>query len=153
MEKEPVIQTYYKNHLPRERWGKVIDQPSATIPGQSLTVQQLRDRFTNGRGATGVRAPLYLGEGEHISSEEFHQMDLADQEAMIEANNQLVNELKADLEKQQKAYGEKKRQQQMEAAVEVRYRQELRDQGLSTSEIRDQMKAWRENRSTKEKKS
>lgn len=135
------FQTYYNN---RVRKGEKFELPSATIPGQALTVDQLRNRFTKGLGATGARAPIYLGEDETlIDSEEFHRMDLSDQEAMIEANAALVQELQQTVKKHQDLVNNRKREMAIEEALEKRERERLKDAGYNTQEVRQMMAEYR----------
>lgn len=43
----PLIKTYFNNHL-FKNLGKVFDQPSMTVPDQSLTIRQILDRYSRG---------------------------------------------------------------------------------------------------------
>lgn len=144
-------QTHYRNHP--QKVGQDQFPPSATIPGQALTVAQLRDRFGRGLGATGVKAPVYLDQ--EMDSDEFNRLDLAEQQNIMETNRLLIQEMEQDLKGKRKIYEQRKRDEAIEQAVEKREKERLRDLGYTSAEIRDAMAEYRKNKQgqTGEKKS
>lgn len=76
--------------------GEVNNLPSQTIPDQSMTVKELMERHARGLPLTGERVPIYNGEED---LPEFEKMDLAERQEYIEANKQVIENMKADLNK------------------------------------------------------
>lgn len=66
------------------------DEPSLTIPDQTLTIKQIYDRFTRGLTLTpNQRNPVYNGD---IDIPDYENMDLADrEEALQDAKTKLEN--------------------------------------------------------------
>lgn len=73
--------------------GELNTLPSETVPDQSFTVKEIKDRFARGLPVTGERVPVWMGEND-LTPENFTKFDLADQQQFIEEKAAEFEELK-----------------------------------------------------------
>jgi len=78
---------------------KIIrNKPSMTVPDQSMSVKEILDRFARGLPIDGRKVPLYEGE---TDMPDIRGLDLAERQAMYEAAEQELKEIKEKLNKKQ----------------------------------------------------
>lgn len=83
--------------------GEINDQPSQTIPDQTMSLKEIIERHTRGLPALG-REPIYHGDDIEIPN--FSTMDLAEQQEMRENLHDYVEEQQ---EKLRVLYSERKK--------------------------------------------
>lgn len=114
----------FKNHynsVPED--GEVNDQVSETIPDQSLSVQEILERFAKGLNLQG-RTPIWMNEDDDdLSFDDWDKLDIAEREAIIERNKEEFLELGKKLkdDKRKKALeAQRKKEEEIEARIKER---------------------------------
>lgn len=74
---------------------EVNDQPSMTIPDQTMSIREILDRFARGLPLGGQRVPVYNGEDDDLP--DLQHMDLADREEYMESAADELRELKTKI--------------------------------------------------------
>lgn len=72
--------------------GRLITDPSLTVPNQSMSVQEIMRRNAQGLPLHGARIPIYDGEDAYVP--DHRTLDLVDLHEMAEANAQNIDDLK-----------------------------------------------------------
>lgn len=101
---KPKIMTPYTSRE-RERKYEVNNQPSLTIPDQTMSIAELVRRYAQGLPIEGQKVPLYDGENEFP---DLTKMDLADRQTYLESAAQEYQEIQDRINKQIKAFKDKK---------------------------------------------
>lgn len=84
------------------------EEPSMTVPDQSMSVREIMDRFARGLPVSGHKVPVYDGEED---LPDMKKLDLSERAEMIEANAALIKEMQGQLQKDKIEYeAERKRQ-------------------------------------------
>lgn len=87
---------------------EVNNQPSKTVPDQSLSVQEILRRYARGLPLSDVKTPIY--EGDENTFPDLSKMDLADREQYLDEQVIRLQNLKEDLKARSKAIREKEAQ-------------------------------------------
>lgn len=103
------------NHKDFPQFNEINNEPSQTVPDQSMSVREIADRYARGLPIAGVKVPVYHGEENDLP--DFAHLDLAEQQELRERARQDVLDKQNDLRKQaaQKA-AKKSAQEQSNAA-------------------------------------
>lgn len=72
---------------------EINDQPSMTIPDQTMSMQEILRRFASGLPIQGAKVPEYTGEDDDMPDME--HMDLAERQEVLEAARDELNAIKA----------------------------------------------------------
>lgn len=100
------FQTQYNRHKVK---GEKTSSISKTIPDQSMSVNEIMRRYTNGLPISGGKVPMYEGEE---SMPDLTKMDLADRQALLEAASEEIKDLRQK-NTQRKIEATKRREQQL----------------------------------------
>lgn len=76
--------------LQRVSGGEVNNEPSMTIPDDSMSIKEILDRYARGLPLGGERVPVYNGE-EYIP--DLETLDLVDRAELMEMNSNRIKEL------------------------------------------------------------
>lgn len=121
----------FKNHHNANKFAKnmeVVDtsNPSLTIPNQSMTIQEIYQRFASGRSLSGVKSPIYDDDGSgklELSFDDYlpnlATLDLADRQSIIENAKEQLDEVKKRLNAvaSAKKQAQKKRQEDADKKI------------------------------------
>lgn len=88
----PRFKTQWNAHL-FPSVGKVISQPSLTIPDQSMTMREILQRYANGLDPVGAKIPMYYGEDEQMEMD-INKMDLSERYEWIAQNRIRIADMK-----------------------------------------------------------
>lgn len=81
--------------------GEVIDQPSMTLPDQSLSIPEIMERYSRGLNlGANTRTEIYHGEDDEFP--DLSRMDLVEREEYILNRRQELDDLKSKLESEAK---------------------------------------------------
>lgn len=104
--------------------GEINNEPSMTVPDQTLSMKDILRRFRQGLPITGAKAPVFDDDGSEEYFPDLSKMDLADrQQAIEDAQVELASlKTKIEEEKKQKAQvktkpAKKKKEEPEEAEV------------------------------------
>lgn len=93
----------FKNHYNRDKFpdtGEVNDQPSETVPDQSMSIPEILRRYAAGLHIGGSRNPIYEGDDDDIlGGVDPRKLDLSERE-------QLKRDLREELENLQRKFSE-----------------------------------------------
>lgn len=92
--------TRIKTHLTytaEDRQREKNSLPSKTIPDQTMSVQEIMDRFARGLPLDGAKVALYHEEGEDVP--DLERMDLSEKHELLEAARREVQEQRNKLNK------------------------------------------------------
>lgn len=78
---------------------EVNNQPSQTIPDQSMSVKTIMDRYARGLPLEGQRVPIYDGEDHELAGLNLDKLDLSEKHDLVEANKQRIADMQQDLNK------------------------------------------------------
>lgn len=81
--------------------GEVNTQPSLTVPDQSMSIQEILNRYARGLPLDGQRVPVYHGEDNIFPDPKY--MDLVDRAEFAEAAQEEIDRIKKS------RYGKKKK--------------------------------------------
>lgn len=110
-----------RTYVPHEGLHTRDAGPSLTVPDETMSLREIKDRFARGQSVKGnLREPLYEGDREAIDIED---LDLADREDYILDK---VAELKSIKDQQLKAEAAKKLQLEKKLATDLAELEELR---------------------------
>lgn len=98
----------YRDVLPT---GEINNEPSLTVPDQSLTVSEILSRFTRGLPVSGARIPIYDVDDDMPDP---RTMDLADRQSYAEYAQEQISALKARQEEYARFISDKKRADALE---------------------------------------
>lgn len=76
MEKPKIKYAWMTKYLPQE--GEVNNQPSKTIPDQSMSIPELIKRYASGQPLGGYKIPLYEGEEDILQGTNWQKLDLSE---------------------------------------------------------------------------
>lgn len=100
--------------------GETNTSPSQTIPGQSMSVLDLYDRWRSGRSISGVKSPEYDDDGTGKVPLDFDdympnldKLDMADRQAILEEAKEQLDDVKKRLDA---IAASKKRNQELKEA-------------------------------------
>lgn len=94
----------FKTNYTAHQWptkGEINTLPSKTIPDQSLSVQQIMERYARGLPLDGVRVPVYLGD--EIEFPEMERLDLTERQQLIAEARERTKLIQEELQNQEKA--------------------------------------------------
>lgn len=74
--------------------GEINDQPSATVPDQSMTVKEILNRFARGLPLGGQRVPVFDGEEDDMP--DIRTLDLAERQEMAENFKRELEEIRSN---------------------------------------------------------
>lgn len=72
---------------------EINDQPSKTIPDQTMSMQEIMRRFASGLPVQGAKVPVYMGEDDDMP--DLEHMDLAERQEALEAAKDELETIKA----------------------------------------------------------
>lgn len=90
---KPIIFKNHYNSNPDE--GEINDQPSETVPDQSMSVSEILRRFASGLPLGGEKVPLYEGDEDLLDGINPKTLDLSEIAAIRDEFTHEVNELKS----------------------------------------------------------
>jgi len=93
-----------KNHLTysvEDRQQERNTQPSKTIPDQTMSVQEIMDRFARGLPIDGAKLAIYHGEEDDMP--DLERMDLSEKHELLEAARKEVEEQRKKLNRMAEA--------------------------------------------------
>lgn len=87
------------------------DQPSKTIPDQTMSIGEILKRYASGLPLGGVKTPLYEGEESEVPAN-WDKLDLSEKHDLIEANRARIAQMQEDLQKPKPTTPEKPKKAQ-----------------------------------------
>lgn len=88
----PKIKTQWNKHLFPDYY-EINNQPSLTVPDQTMTIKQILDRYARGIPFDNAKIPIYDGEDDVLEGINWQSMDLTEREAFKEQISQELFEL------------------------------------------------------------
>jgi len=114
------FQTQY-NAATRERYYEVNNDPSETIPDQTMSVKEILTRYASGLPIDGQKVPIYENDEDPLHGVNWNTLDLSEKADFIQA-------LKSDIEETRKNWDEqekRRKQKQAKEAIDKRVKKEL----------------------------
>lgn len=105
------------SHRPKNY--KIFEQPSMTVPDQSLSIKQIIDRHTKGLALGGSKTPIYDEDGESMGINP-KTLDLTELHDMATENKEHIAKLNATIEKNAIAEQQAIKDAELEAEIEKR---------------------------------
>lgn len=100
MSKQPKFQTLYNRDAFKQRGKEKRTKPGLTIPDQSMTVLELKERYVRGLPLGGQRVPVYRGEEDDFP--DLARMDISERAEYAEQLAEKIKAMKDDLMEQEK---------------------------------------------------
>ncbi|QGF19337.1 hypothetical protein [Antarctic microvirus TYR_006_V_25] len=97
---------------------EINNQPSETIPDQSMSVDEIMRRYAQGLPMSGERVPTYE-DPEIETMPDLSRMDLADREQVIKSYTAEIQEIRESHEKTLAAKAAKKQKHDFDEAVKI----------------------------------
>jgi hypothetical protein len=116
-----MIKTQY-NRKEHDKTGEINNQPSCTIPDQSISIPEMISRYTRGLPlGAGIRTPYYDDEPEKdiLQGRPFASLDLSEQHELTNISIQEYNETIQRLRNQQPSNTETVQTQQSHSTEET----------------------------------
>lgn len=105
----------FQNHYNRDKHpvkGEVNNLESMTIPDQSFTIEEIYRRFAQGRPVNVEKVPIY--DGDRLLPE-FHRLDLAEREQLLQDVAGRVKMLQRDYQTLKTQYDAKQAQKKQQS--------------------------------------
>lgn len=121
MEKKKVVGiSHYKNQMNAHLFvdkGEINTQPSMTIPDQSMSVEELLYRYTHGQSLGGGRTAVYDSDSEIEYPANWDKLDISEKHEFFMEKTKELKDLREKLLHEKNAIIEKKKQDDIDAAV------------------------------------
>lgn len=97
--------------------GQVFTQPSMTVPGQSLSMREILQRFTHGLPIEGQKTSIFEEDQEPSQGINPKTLDLVDRQELMETNKQLINDIQNRQKARRKKHSDSAERDRIEKAV------------------------------------
>lgn len=114
------------NREDKPHYKEYNEDPSETIPGQTMTVLEMVERYRKGLPVEAGKIPIYNGE-EPLP--DLNDMDLADRQLVIEHYAEQLLEIRQRLEANAKSKAEKERLAEIDRQVKEKLTEWRKQQG------------------------
>jgi len=94
------IKTQLNYHLQPQRAGMALTMPSKTVPDQSLSLKQILSRYSRGQSLPSSGKAVFLEDDADLSK--FKSLDMVEQQEIIEARRERLNQLKLQYDQDQR---------------------------------------------------
>jgi hypothetical protein len=91
------------NYKEFKQQGEVNNQPSKTVPDQTMSIREILTRYAHGLPIDSGKVPIYEGEDFHPDPS---KMDLVDRQEYMESVKEELNEIKKKYKPKNKAKNE-----------------------------------------------